>query len=262
MASKGRSAIDSSEASTREYAQSHGVDLTRLPSHIAIIMDGNGRWAQKRGLPRLLGHRRGYKTVQEIVRFSTDVGISTLTLYVFSVENWRRPMDEVSGLMSLIEHAIKEQLRELHKNGVRVTFCGRIDQLPDSLREALLTGMETTRNNTRLTLNLAINYGGRAEIVDAAKSLAREAAAGALDPESIDDNAISSRLYTAALPDPDLLIRTAGEMRVSNFLLWQIAYAEIYVTQSLWPDFTKDELITALIDYQKRIRKFGGIEKK
>lgn len=235
------------------------IDPTRVPKHVAIIMDGNGRWARERGKHRLWGHQQGYKVVREIVRDAPDLGIEVLTLYVFSAENWKRPQHETDGLMFLIEKAARTELAELNENGVRMRFSGRIQDLPASLQEQMRRDEEVTRNNTRLTLNLCINYGGRTEIIDAARRLVEMAQRGAITPEDVNAELFARQLYNADLPDPDLLIRTAGEMRVSNYLLWQIAYSEIHVTQTLWPDFTTTHLMEAILDYQGRTRKFGGL---
>ena len=236
------------------------IDVTRLPSHIAIVMDGNGRWAREKKLPsRLLGHREGYKTTKQIVRDASDIGIQVLTLYVFSNENWRRPKHETDGLMTLYEHATRAELAELHENNVSMRFIGRRDGLSASLQKEMDRATELTRNNTGLKLNLALNYGGRAEIVDATRKLAEAVKRGEIDPASISEDDLSARMYAADLPDPDLMIRTAGECRISNFLLWGIAYAEIWVTPVYWPDFTVDLLVDAIADYQKRVRKFGAV---
>ena len=236
------------------------LDPLRMPRHVAIIMDGNGRWARKNHLPsRLLGHREGYKTVRRIVRDAAELGIPVLTLYVFSNENWRRPKHETDGLMALIEQAARNELRELHENGVRIRFVGRREGLSESLQREMDRDIQVTENNSRITLNLAINYGGRAEIADAARHLAAAAARGEINPADITEDHLTSRMYAPDLPDPDLLIRTAGELRVSNFLLWGIAYAEMWVTPTLWPDFTTTHLVEALEDYQRRIRKFGAV---
>lgn len=236
------------------------LDPTRMPRHVAIIMDGNGRWARRHHLPsRLLGHREGYKTVRQIVRAAADLGIPVLTLYVFSNENWRRPKRETDGLMALIEHAARNELRELHENGVRIRFAGRREGLSDSLLREMDHDMAVTAENSRITLNLAINYGGRGEIVDAVKRLAQAAVRGEIDPANITEDDLSENLYAPDLPDPDLLIRTGGEMRISNFLLWGVAYAEMWVTETLWPDFTPALLVDALVDYQRRVRKFGAV---
>lgn len=223
--------------------------------HVAVIMDGNGRWARKKGLARLLGHREGYKTLRGVLLNASELGIRYLTVYAFSAENWRRPEDEVKGLMKLIEQAAKDELRLMHQNNVRVQVAGRIDQVPEGLRRALEHGMETTKDNTGITFTLAINYGGRAEMVDAVRKIVAEGIA----PEDIDEDTISQHLYNPSHPDPDLMIRTAGEMRWSNFLLWQAAYTELYVTEKTWPEFGEKELLEAVATYQKRTRKFGAV---
>ncbi|GBC95630.1 Ditrans,polycis-undecaprenyl-diphosphate synthase ((2E,6E)-farnesyl-diphosphate specific) [bacterium HR16] len=240
-------------------AREAGVDFSRLPQHIAIIMDGNGRWALQRGLPRLVGHRQGYRTVRRVVKDCADLGVKMVTLYTFSTENWRRPPDETSGLMALIEEAARQELRQMVINGIQVRVIGRMHELPTSLQEELRRGIEITARNNRLILNLAINYGGRAEIVDAVRAIARRVRQGELQPEEIDESTIRAHLYAPDMPDPDLLIRTAGEMRVSNFLVWQTAYSELWVTPTLWPDFRTEHLIEAILSYQQRVRKFGGI---
>lgn len=241
-------------------AREAGVDFSRLPQHIAIIMDGNGRWAIQRGLPRLVGHRQGYRTVRRVVKDCADLGVKMVTLYTFSTENWRRPPDETSGLMALIEEAARQELRQMYINGIQVRVIGRMHELPASLQEELRRGMEITARNNRLVLNLAINYGGRAEIVDAMRTIAQRVKRGELQPEEIDESTIRAHLYAPDMPDPDLLIRTAGEMRVSNFLVWQTAYSELWVTPTLWPDFRTEHLIEAILSYQQRVRKFGGIQ--
>ena len=248
-------------AELEKLQQETGVilDPERIPRHVAIIMDGNGRWATGQGLSRIMGHARGYETVREIVRASGDLGLMALTLYTFSTENWRRPKDETDAIMELIEQATRNDLPEMMENKVRLRVSGRFSELPKSLQEALSDSMATTANNTGLILNLALNYGGRQELLDAVRGACRQIAEGRIKAEDINEEHFSDLLYTAGLPDPDLLIRTAGEMRVSNFLLWQIAYAEIYVTPTLWPDFGKKDLMLAIVDYQKRVRKFGGI---
>ncbi|MCC6485370.1 MAG: isoprenyl transferase [Armatimonadetes bacterium] len=236
-----------------------GIDPERVPAHIAIIMDGNGRWASHRGLPRLEGHRRGYKTVDRVVRLAGEFGIKALTLYTFSAENWRRPRSEISGIMKLIASAAHQELRKLMDEGVQLRLSGRTDDLPDFVRQALLDDVRRTQDNTGLILNLAINYGGRGELVDAFRQIALRVQRGELSPDDIDERTIAASLYQPGLPDPDLLIRTAGEMRISNFLLWQIAYAELHVTHVLWPDFGEEDLLKAIADYQSRVRKFGGV---
>jgi undecaprenyl diphosphate synthase len=228
------------------------IDLTRLPQHIAIIMDGNGRWARRRGLPRVAGHKAGIQPVRVTVETCAQLGLRALTLYAFSVENWKRPRTEVETLWRLLRLYLRSELPVMLRNDIRFTAIGRLDALPRFVREELDEVIASTAANAGLQLNLAINYGGRAELVDAVKALVADAV-------EIDEAAISARLYTAGMPDPDLLIRTSGEMRVSNFLLWQIAYAELYVTETLWPDFSRAELLRAILDYQKRDRRFGGI---
>ncbi|HIE13321.1 MAG TPA: isoprenyl transferase [Desulfotomaculum sp.] len=236
------------------------LDPSALPRHVAVIMDGNGRWAIKRGLPRTLGHRTGVKSLREVVRLSAELGISALSAYAFSTENWRRPPEEVSFLMELfVEYAGKE-VEELRRNGVKVRVIGRREGLPARVLEAIQSLEQETKEGGRVTLNLAVNYGSRWEIVDAVKAIAQEVQRGVVKPEEIDEAVISSHLYTAGLPDPDLLIRPAGELRVSNFLLWQLAYTEFYVTPVLWPDFGRVDFLQALITYQQRERRFGGLK--
>lgn len=232
------------------------VDLSRIPEHIAVIMDGNGRWAAKRGLPRIMGHRAGVKTVKEIVKACSGLGVKVLTLYAFSTENWLRPKSEVSGLMSILKVFLKKELSSLIENNVRFQTIGVVEGLPVQVREVLAETKRNTCGNTGLILNIAINYGGRQEIIDAVNRLIKSGAREA------DSEVFKEYLYTSSLPDPDLLIRTSGEMRISNFLLWQIAYTEFYVTDVLWPDFKEKNLIEAIIDYQKRDRRFGGVAAK
>ncbi len=236
------------------------LDPGRLPRHVAIIMDGNGRWARRRNLPRVAGHKAGVEPVRVTVETCGQLGIEILTLYAFSVENWKRPRSEVDMLWRLLRIYIRRELPNLMRNGVRLRAIGRIEALPEKARRELLDAVETTSSNRGLLVNLAINYGGRAELADAVNALLERARdAGALDSLRVDENMIASGLYTAGLPDPDLLIRTSGEMRISNFLLWQIAYSELYVTETLWPDFTRTELLRAILDYQSRDRRFGGL---
>ena len=215
---------------------------TPLPRHIAIIMDGNGRWAQARGLPRVSGHEAGAESVREITRACREAGVEALTLYSFSTENWKRPADEVAALMGLLGRYLIDERREILENGVRLNAIGQLDKLPLAVRAALKELIHASRNNTGMVLTLALSYGGRNEIVEAARSLAKKAASGRLRPDAIDEAAFAAELGTAGLPDPDLLIRTSGELRISNFLLWQLAYAEIYVTDVLWPDFRRPQL--------------------
>ncbi|NPV25956.1 MAG: isoprenyl transferase [Firmicutes bacterium] len=231
----------------------------RLPRHIAIIMDGNGRWARARGLPRLAGHRVGVESLKEIVRTCGELGIAVLTVYAFSTENWKRPSEEVNGLMDLLVEYVQKELAELHQQGVKVRTIGDISRLPVSAQAELNRAKEQTKNNQGLVLNIALNYGGRLEILDAVHQIAYRVKMGELAIDDIDEAFFASQLDTAGLPDPDLLIRTSGEMRVSNFMLWQIAYTEIWVSPVMWPDFRKHHLLQAIIDYQERDRRYGGI---
>jgi len=232
------------------------VNFERLPAHIAIIMDGNGRWAAQRHLPRVEGHRAGIDSVRDVVETSARLGIEVLTLYAFSVENWKRPPTEVSTLMTLLKRYLRLELSTLLKNNIRFRVIGREEELSKDVRQELELGVRQTEHNTGMLFNIALNYGGRAEIIDAAK---RVIAAG-IPADDLDERRFSDFLYTAGQPDPDLLIRTSGEMRVSNFLLWQIAYAEIWVTDTLWPDFRARHLLEAIVAYQKRDRRYGGIK--
>ena len=236
-----------------------GLERAALPRHIAIIMDGNGRWAQQRGLPRIEGHRHAAKSVRAIVTQCARLGIPCLTLYSFSLENWKRPRDEVNALMALYAEYLASERQEIMDNNMRIVPVGRRAGLPASVLRELDTTVDVSRNNSGMTLCLALNYGARAELVDAVRSLATRVARGELRPEDIVEATISDALYTAGLPDPDLVIRTAGEMRVSNFLLWQISYAELHVTPVLWPDFGVDALHAALRDYAGRTRRFGAV---
>jgi undecaprenyl diphosphate synthase len=231
----------------------------KCPQHVAIIMDGNGRWAGKRGLPRTDGHSAGVKAVREVVEIASEVGVKCLTMYTFSIENWNRPKDEVASLMQLLSKTTLEELDDLMKNNVRLIITGRIDGLPAVRRKVLKSAIKKTSRNSGLTLNLALNYGGRTEIIDAVRAIVRDAQKGNLSPDQIDSEKFSSYLYTADLPDPDLLIRTSGEMRLSNFLIWQTSYTEIYITETLWPDFGKADFLEAIKDYIKRDRRFGRI---
>jgi undecaprenyl diphosphate synthase len=228
-----------------------------LPRHIAIIMDGNGRWAKKRSLNRIRGHREGAESVRDIVRASREIGIEILTLYAFSTENWQRPQQEISALMTLLKDFLRSELAEMMENGIRLNAIGQIARFSEDVVHVLQEVMDATRENSDMILNLALSYGGRDEIVTAARGIAAEVEAGRLAPEQITEEVFSNHLYTRGMPDPDLLIRTSGEMRISNFLLWQIAYAEIFVTETLWPDFRRGELVQILHDYAKRERRFG-----
>ncbi|MFQ5510444.1 MAG: isoprenyl transferase [Candidatus Krumholzibacteriia bacterium] len=228
-----------------------------LPSHIAIIMDGNGRWASKRRLPRLEGHRVGRESVRTVVRTCARIGISYLTLYTFSLENWQRPSDEVRGLMLFLEEVLKKEYLELDENGVRLQMIGRTDMLPATTRAALDETIDKLKDNSRLVLTLAVSYSGRAEIVDATRRIAERVKSGGIEVADIDDELLRQHLYDPQLPDPDLLVRTSGEQRISNFLLWQVAYTELFVTDVLWPDFREEELFASIAAYQKRERRFG-----
>jgi undecaprenyl diphosphate synthase len=245
---------------TEPYALDGRLDPSKLPSHVAIIMDGNGRWAASRNLPRIAGHRAGAEAVRRAVETAARLGLECLTLYAFSTENWKRPRLEIRALMDLLTEFIRRELKSLKENNIRFRMIGRSEGLHISVLEQIRRAELATYNCTGLQLNIALNYGGRSEILDACRKLAAEAATGRLLPDDIDEATLSRALYTHALPDPDLLIRTSGEMRVSNFLLWQIAYAEIHVTDTLWPDFSERDFFEALIEYQKRDRRFGGVK--
>ncbi len=229
------------------------------PRHIAIIMDGNGRWAKERGLPRLKGHERGAESVRAITEECVALGVEFLTLYAFSTENWKRPEEEVAGLWVLLEHFLEMELPTMMKNGVRLRAIGRIHELPESTQAKLAQTIAATAKNPATTLILALNYSSRTELADAARALATEAAAGTLDPTTITSDTLSARLYTAEYPDPELMIRTSGELRLSNFLLWQLSYAEFFITPKLWPDFGKAELREAVAEFHRRDRRFGGL---
>jgi undecaprenyl diphosphate synthase len=244
------------EPGSAEEALARQIDFERLPAHIAVIMDGNGRWAAQRHLPRVEGHRAGIESVRAVVEGSARLGIKVLTLYAFSVENWKRPVAEVSTLMLLLKRYLRSELNTLLRNDIRFKVVGRMEDLARDIQSELRDAEEKTARNHGMLFNIALNYGGRAEIVEAAKKLV----AAGVRADDIDEAAFSSQLYTAGQPDPDLLIRTSGEMRVSNFLLWQIAYAEIWVTDTLWPDFRMRHLLEAIVAYQKRDRRYGGIK--
>ncbi len=235
------------------------LQVDRLPKHVAVIMDGNGRWAKRRGLPRIMGHRRGVDTLKTLLRCSDDWGIQALTAYAFSTENWGRPSDEVDFLMMLFERVLRQELKELMAENVRIRFVGNLKALPPSLQAEIEGAMLETQNNQGIQFTVATNYGGRQEIVQACQAIAHQVQAGQLNPDDIDESIFEQHLYTQGLGDPDLLIRTSGEMRISNFLLWQLAYAEMYVTDTLWPDFDRDEFHQALSNYQQRHRRFGKL---
>ena len=238
------------------------VLMGQIPKHIAIIMDGNGRWAKERSLPRIAGHKEGINSVREITRVCGEIGVRHLTLYTFSTENWKRPSSEVSALMHLLLKTIKDEIKELHREEVRFTIIGDLNTIPSKTAKGLLDGVKVTENNTGLNLNLALNYGSRQEIINAIKILALKVQSGDLNPNNIDIDLLGNFLYTNNMPDPDLLIRTSGEHRLSNFLLWQIAYTEIFMTDLFWPDFREKQLMDAIIEFQSRERRFGNVSQK
>jgi len=231
----------------------------RMPRHVAVIMDGNGRWAKQRGLPRIMGHRRGVDVLKRLLRCCRDWGIEALTAYAFSTENWGRPTEEVEFLMALFERVLRQELREMMEENVRIRFVGNLEMLPRSLQTEIDRAVGETKSNRGINFTVATNYGGRQEIVQACRAIAAQVQAGTLQPDQIDEAMFEQNLYTHGICDPDLLIRTSGEMRISNFLLWQMAYAEIYVTNTLWPDFDREEFHQALINYQQRERRFGKV---
>ena len=235
------------------------IDTQKLPRHVAVSMDGNGRWAKQQGLPRIMGHRRGVDTLKKLLRTCSDWGVGALTAYAFSTENWGRPLEEVDFLMTLFERVLRQELRDMDKEGVRIQFVGNLQSLPASLQEEIDRAVQQTQSNPGIRFTVATNYGGRQEIVQACRAIATQVQLGRFAPEDIDESLFSHHLYTADLEDPDLLIRTSGEMRLSNFLLWQLAYAELYVTDTLWPDFDPAEFHRALCAYQKRHRRFGKV---
>ncbi len=240
--------------------QPSGLDVNRLPVHVAIIMDGNGRWAKKRLMNRVKGHEKGSQTVKSIVSACRELGIQYLTLYAFSTENWARPKSEVSALMQLLKKFLVSERGELMEKGICLKVLGQLEKLPEDVRQKACETMEATRENRQMTLNLALSYGSRQEICDAVQAVAQKVAAGDLGVADISEQLVADHMYTAGMPDPDLVIRTSGEFRLSNFLLWQSAYAEIFVTHTLWPDFTRDEFMAILTNYQKRNRRFGKVE--
>ncbi len=256
----------------KKYSQDSNIDAEyffldpsnskKIPRHVAIIMDGNGRWAKKRGLPRFAGHRAGYQAVRSVVAFANKIGIAYLTLYTFSAENWKRPKEEVDSLMGLFTEVIEAEAPFLHERGIRFKVIGRLADLPCGIQDRIKRAESLTAENTGLTLVIALNYGGRSEIIDAVKSLLSDLKKGLIDLESLDENDIRNHLYLPELPDPELVIRTSGEERMSNFLIWQAAYAEFWTTKTLWPDFTENHLKTALLDFLNRKRRFGGVEEQ
>jgi undecaprenyl diphosphate synthase len=247
------------KAKTLEHEDKINLDPARLPRHVAIIMDGNGRWARQRGLPRIEGHRRGVQSVRATVEECCRLGIEQLTLFCLSVENWKRPRTELDFLMALLRKYLREERAEIMEQNIRFTTIGRRSGLPPKVLREIDENIRLSRKNTGTVLCLAINYGGRTELVDAMRDLAKKAREGSLDPEAINEETLAGAMYTSGMPDPDLLIRTAGEMRVSNFLLWQISYAELWVTEKCWPDFSRATLRQALRDYSRRERRFGGL---
>ena len=245
-------------ASRASASHAAEIDRLRIPAHVAIIMDGNGRWAAARGLPRAAGHRAGRDAIRPTIEGCRELGVQILTLYTFSTENWRRPRDEVGALMDLLRESLIQEAEELHRNGIRLRISGDVEVLSSAIRREIERVEDLTGANQALVLNFALNYGARAEIVRAARRLAARARDGHLAPDAIDDAALAAELYTADLPDPDLIIRTGGEQRLSNFLLWQAAYAELYFADVLWPDFGRDHLFAAIVEFQQRQRRFGG----
>ncbi|MEH2229199.1 MAG: isoprenyl transferase [Nostoc sp.] len=237
------------------------TDLKRelLPQHVAVIMDGNGRWAKRQGLPRIMGHKRGVDALKDLLRCCQDWGIQALTAYAFSTENWKRPQEEVDFLMTLFQRVLRQELREMVEENVQIKFVGNLQDLPRSLQQEISRSMEETKNNRGIRFSVATNYGGRQEILQACQAIAKLVQQGALQPNEINEQVFESHLYTAGITDPDLLIRTSGEMRLSNFLLWQMAYGEIYITDALWPDFDRAEFHRALCAYQQRERRFGKV---
>jgi undecaprenyl diphosphate synthase len=248
------------DSDTLQRLEAAGLDPARLPRHVAVIMDGNGRWAQQRGLPRIEGHRRGVQSVRSTIEECCRLGIGQLTLYCLSVENWKRPQAEIDFLMALLHEYLLAERAEIMEQNIRFTTIGRRSELPAQVLAEIDENIRLSQDNTGMTLCLAINYGGRTELVDAVRELAQQVQSGTLEPDNIDEVTISDALYTAGMPDPDLLIRTAGEMRVSNFLLWQISYAELWVTEKCWPEFDAATLQEALRGYAGRVRRFGGLE--
>jgi undecaprenyl diphosphate synthase len=248
------------ERGSREESLLAGLDWSRLPRHVAVIMDGNGRWAARRGQPRVVGHRAGVEAVRSTVDTGARLGLGALTLYAFSTENWKRPRLEVDALMRMLKRYLRLELEEIHRQNIRFQPIGRIEGLRDSVRRELDRAVGRTAGNTGMVLSVALNYGGRAEIVDAVREAARALAAGGRAAEELTEEDIGRHLYTRGLPELDLLVRTSGELRISNFLLWQAAYSEIYVTETLWPDFRRADLLEAVADFQRRDRRFGGLK--
>jgi undecaprenyl diphosphate synthase len=248
------------KTNTPEAEKLAAIDVTRLPKHIAVIMDGNGRWAKQRGKPRVFGHRAGVESVRAIIDTSARLGIKAVTLYAFSTENWKRPQDEIGALFLMLKHFVRSELKTLIKNNVRFQAIGKLEGLATDVQKELQIAKEKTKNNTGTILSVALNYGGRIEIVDACKKAVKSLLDSGKNIDDLSEESIEQFLYTQGLPEVDLLIRTSGEMRISNFLLWQIAYSEIYITETLFPDFRREQIFDAVIDYQKRERRFGDIE--
>ncbi|ABM72390.1 Undecaprenyl pyrophosphate synthetase (UPPS) [Prochlorococcus marinus str. MIT 9515] len=251
----------SQKISTKENSKlSNEIDKLRVPKHIAIIMDGNGRWASKKGLPRSFGHNKGVNVLKEIIKVSKNLDCQVLTVYAFSTENWTRPSTEVDFLINLFEKVLKKEITEIHQESIKIKFIGDLSPFPKALKSIINSSETLTKNNKNFTLNICVNYGGRQEIVKAAREIAIKSLAGEIKPSEIDEQLFNSQLLTHGIKDPELLIRTSGEKRISNFLLWQLAYSEIYITDVLWPDFNEIEFFKAIIDYQSRDRRFGGIQ--
>jgi undecaprenyl diphosphate synthase len=253
--------VDDPDAADRAASLAASLDRARIPRHIAIIMDGNGRWAERHGLSRVEGHRAGREALRRVLRGACECDIAILTLYAFSTENWRRPVDEVHALMALLLESLDAEAQELHAKGVRFRASGLVEEMPPAIQDAIRRVTTLTQHNRTITLNLALNYGGRRELTEAVRRIARGVAAGTLPPDTIDEQTIADALFAPDLPDPDLLIRTGGEQRLSNFLLWQAAYTELYFTDVPWPEFTKAHLFEAIAAYQARERRFGGVER-
>ena len=239
---------------------SNEIDKQRIPEHVAIIMDGNGRWATKKGLPRSYGHNKGVSVLKEIIKVSKNLGCKVLTVYAFSTENWIRPSIEVDFLINLFEKVLKKEIIEIHQELIKIKFIGDLSPFPETLKSIINSSESLTQNNKNFTLNICVNYGGRQEIVKVAKEIARKSFSGEINPSDVDEELFNSKLLTQGIKDPELLIRTSGEKRISNFLLWQLAYSEIYISEVYWPDFDEFEFLKAIIDYQSRNRRFGGIE--
>lgn len=254
--------MKSSRKSVDENIQSELKKSGEIPTHIAIIMDGNGRWAKRRGLPRVAGHNRGVESVRDIVKACSQLGVKYLTLYTFSTENWRRPKEEVSMLMRLLLKCLRDETDELHQNNIKITMVGDINSLPPEVQKELIDAREKTKENKKMVLNLALSYSGRLEIINAVKEIIKAVSTKTLNPDLINEQTISEHLMTKNMPDPDLVIRTSGEFRVSNFLLWQIAYSEFYISEILWPDFRRNHLYEAIRTFQKRERRFGKVSEQ